>query len=191
MKKIALYGGTFDPVHLGHLNLVEEARKQVALDRVIFVPCWQSPFKSATVASGEQRYTMLKLAIEERKFEQWAEVSDFEIQRPKPSYSWQTARHYHESDPTTKWHWILGTDQWNQIDQWAEPEILAELLDFIVVTRDGDQVIKRDGWNYTKVTFEHPASASAIREDLSSYTDWLPGAIVDYIDAQNLYTGIS
>ena len=191
MKRYAIFGGTFDPVHLGHLKLAETAKDAVKLDRVIFVPCWKSPFKSRTVATGEQRLEMLNLAIEELEFQDWAEVSDYEINRPEPSYSWQTTEafrdQFYADEESIEWHWIMGTDQWDQLEEWAEPEKLRELLEFIVVTRDGDEVTPKDDWKFQAINFDHPASATKIRENRNRYQDWLPESVVKYCEKNLIY----
>lgn len=129
---------------------------------------------------------MLAIALEETDAE-WAELSPYEIARPEPSYSWQTATHYAEKMPDIDWHWIVGTDQWQQIDQWAEPEKLRELLHFIVVTRDGSGVIERDGWRHTEVEFSHPASSTKIRADLHNRREWLTPGVFEYCEKNGLY----
>jgi nicotinate-nucleotide adenylyltransferase len=149
--------------------------ERLVLDGVIFMPCAASPFKSGTVASGPERLGMLEAAIRETGSE-WATVSDFELHRPAPSYSWETAAHFSTTQPGVAWHWILGTDQWEQIDRWAEPEKLRTLLHFVVFTRAGAVVRDRPGWRYTPVEFAHPASSTAIRRDPGACRDWLtPG----------------
>ena len=106
----AIFGGSFDPVHRGHLAMALAARETVGFDRMLFVPAAVSPFKKSTTASGEQRRTMIEIALAESGFA-WAKVSDCELNRPGPSYSWQTASFFREEDPSTDWYWILGTDQ--------------------------------------------------------------------------------
>ena len=174
-KKIALFGGTFDPVHNGHLDLVEKAKVECDLDRVILIPCAQSPFKtgSNTIADAEERFQMLKNAIAERGWEDWAEASRLEIDRPPPSFSWETAEHYRDFFPDAELFWILGTDQWNSIERWAEPEKLRNLLKFIVVTRNDTLVQDRPKWQEISIRFEHPASSTAIREG-GADNGWIP-----------------
>jgi nicotinate-nucleotide adenylyltransferase len=174
-SRIAIFGGSFDPVHRGHLAMAAVVHERLVLDGVIFMPCAASPFKSGTVASGPERLGMLEVAIRETGSE-WATVSDFELHRPAPSYSWETAAHFSTTQPGVAWHWILGTDQWEQIDRWAEPEKLRTLLHFVVFTRAGAVVRDRPGWRYTSVEFAHPASSTAIRRDPGACRDWLtPG----------------
>lgn len=187
-ESIALFGGTFDPVHQGHLELVSFAREQCALARVIFVPCARSPFKDHdTVADSEQRCEMLQLAIAERGWDDWASVSRFEIDREPPSYSWQTAEHFRKTLPEdTQLRWIVGGDQWEQLDHWAEPEKLRDWLNFIVVTRRGSEVQPRPDWRATFLEFDHPASATAIRAGKGD-PDWLPISIAAYCQKSGLY----
>lgn len=182
----AIFGGSFDPVHRGHLAMARLARERLHLDGLTFVPCSVSPFKKGTVATGEQRLRMLELALADSGMD-WATVSDFELNRPAPSYSWETARHFSSSYPGVEWCWILGTDQWDQIEQWARPESLRELLHFIVFSREGDAVIDRPGWRYTAIPFEHPASSTAIRADFSGHGEWLTESVREFGEAERIY----
>ncbi len=186
--RAALFGGSFDPVHRGHLAMAVAAREAADLERVVFVPAAVSPFKFGTVATGGQRREMLEIALAESGVD-WAVISDFELNRPAPSYSWETARHVSEACPGTEWHWILGTDQWEQIDRWAEPERLRQSLHFLVFTRQGQAVRERPGWRHTAVAFEHPASSSAIRTGFAEHCDWLTPGVAAYCEARGIYGG--
>ena len=189
MKKIALFGGSFDPVHLGHLDLAKLARETAGLDRVIFMPCWQSPFKnSSTVATGEQRHEMLQRSIDELDYGDWAEVSDFEITRPKRSYSWETTEYFRATHDDVEWYWIMGTDQWKELERWAEPDKLRRLLKFIVMTRNGDEVEAKEGWEHIAVPFSHPASATLIRKGIERFKEWLPDSVYRYSKENSIYT---
>ena len=182
----AVLGGSFDPVHLGHLGMARTAAEIVELERIVFMPCFVSPFKSETVANAEQRIKMLQIAIDETEMQN-AEVSTWEAEQADPSYSWETATHLSELHPEVNWHWIVGTDQWDAIDRWAEPEKLRDFLHFIVLTRDGDPVVERDGWRYTAVPFQHPASSTKIRENFADNVDWLVPGVADYCRELGLY----
>tara|TARA_R110000850_G_scaffold275678_2_gene415348 strand:+ start:550 stop:1062 length:513 start_codon:yes stop_codon:yes gene_type:complete len=162
------------------------ARKALDLDEVIFVPCYVSPFKSGTVASGRQRFEMLALSVDEAGLD-WANVSEFEIEKKGPSYSWETACYFLERDPEADWYWILGTDQWDSILDWANPECLREHLKFIVLTRDGQLVKEREGWQSTAVPFSHAASSTAIRGDLNKHHGWVTGETIQYCREHGLY----
>ena len=183
--KTALFGGTFDPVHKGHIAIASAAVVQGKLDRVIFVPCFESPHKSGVKsADARHRFAMLKLATEDLP---WAEVSDWEIQRATPSYSWQTAQHFTSED--TELFWILGADQWVALERWSKPEILKSLLTFIVFPRDGIELEPKKGFQATFLETEHPASATAIRR-LKGVSPHLAPLVSSYIQQHSLYSDV-
>ena len=183
--KIALFGGTFDPIHNGHLALAEQARQLTQAKRVLFIPCRQSPHKSeAPAASVEQRCEMIEQTLEPLD---WAELSRVEIERDSPSFSWQTTEHFAAQYPEAELYWILGTDQWSKIDTWAKPDKLRQQLTFVIAMRNGDSVEARPGWKYLPLTFDHPASASAIRAREHDPA-WLPKPVADHIKSQQLYS---
>ncbi|MDF1657790.1 MAG: nicotinate (nicotinamide) nucleotide adenylyltransferase [Verrucomicrobiales bacterium] len=185
-KRSAIFGGSFDPVHLGHLGMMREAIEAMELDEIVVTPCFVSPFKSGTIATGPQRAEMMRMALRDEGLE-IAQISTFEIDRNQPSYSWETATHFNSAFPETEWYWILGTDQWNAFDRWAEPEKLRELLRFIILTRNEDPVMERSDWNYEKVLYSHPASSSAIRENFESHTSWMTPSVIAFCREEGLY----
>jgi nicotinate-nucleotide adenylyltransferase len=144
MKKhprLGIYGGTFDPVHLGHLLLARDALEQCRLDAVMFVPCAQSPLKTrGALAPDARRLSMLKLALRgEPRF--W--LSRCELDRPAPSYSIDTAREIQAAFPHAHLFWLLGQDQWTQLDQWRSAEELRRLVRFIRLPRaDGSAPLR-------------------------------------------------
>lgn len=185
-KRHAIFGGSFDPIHLGHLALAERVAEAAGLERVVFVPAFRSPFKSSTAATARQRCEMVARALDEAGWD-WAELSDFEVRREGPSYSWETARHFARESPRVDWHWILGADQWDQIEDWAEPEVLRKALRFLVVARGGQEIREREEWRSQLVPFDHPASSSAIREDIEEHADWLSPAVRKFCEEEGLY----
>jgi nicotinate-nucleotide adenylyltransferase len=185
-ESVAILGGSFDPVHQGHLGMAATVIEHTGVDRIIFVPCFVSPFKSGTVASPEQRADMLELAINDSGWD-WASVSRFEIERPEPSYSWETAEHFTRAMPEADLHWIVGTDQWEQLERWAEPEKLRTLLKFIVLTRGKAEVKARSGWRHETLPFEHAASSTKIREQCAEHVEWLTLSVLDYCREHSLY----
>lgn len=165
--RLALFGGTFDPVHDGHLAIASEAKRAAGLDQILFLPARQSPHKSGRRlhATDDQRLEMLRLATREMD---WAEVSDWEIRQPPPSYSWRTALHFRAIYPECSLYWILGADQWAVIEEWAEPESLRSTLEFIVFPRPPlPTPLPRPGWRARFLNTVHPASATDIRAELS------------------------
>jgi nicotinate-nucleotide adenylyltransferase len=186
-RKIALFGGTFDPVHLGHVHLAEIARDMLGLDEVRFLPCRISPHKQDTKpASADDRLEMLRRATAGLP---WAVVDDFELRRDGPSYSWQTAEAMAERFPEARLFWIMGGDQWDALLKWKYPERLAAHVEFIVFTRAG-RLNPRDGFVLHALEGGHPASATTIREDFArgeTNHPWLAPAVSSWIDERSLY----
>ena len=186
-RKIALFGGTFDPVHLGHVYLADLARKALALDEVRFLPCRISPHKTGRVcAPADGRLEMLRLATEGLA---WAVVDDCETRRDGPSYSYQTAEALSVQFPGARLFWIMGMDQWEALPDWAEPRRLADIVEFIVFAR-GNTPAPRDGYRLHLVEGEHPASSSTIRYAIASGEmehPWLAPNVARWIREHGLY----
>ena len=134
-RRIGLFGGTFNPVHWGHLRSAEEIREQFGLSRVIFIPVHVPPHKKATVISSEHRFAMVQKAIRGNRF---FRVSDIELQRPGKSYSIDTIRHFHGlSRGQEEIYFILGTDAFREIPAWKDYPSFFSACNFIVMTRPG------------------------------------------------------
>lgn len=189
-RKIALFGGTFDPVHLGHVHLASTAQTALALDEVRFLPCWRSPHKPGTrPTAATDRLAMLRLATASLP---WAVVDDFEIRREEVTFSHETAAAMRAAWPAARLFWLMGGDQWQALPQWRHPERLAACVEFIVLARDGEQPLIREGLVLHVVPGAHPASATAIREAFQhggTTHPWLAPAVAEWIVAQGLYRG--
>ncbi|MFM7751994.1 MAG: nicotinate-nucleotide adenylyltransferase [Opitutaceae bacterium] len=133
--KIGLLGGSFDPVHFGHLLAAQDAYEQHRLDRLIFVPAAQAPLKPNDVqSSATDRLAMLRSAIEwDRRFE----ISDVELLRGGVSYTIDSARHFRALYPHDELYWIIGGDQLPKLHLWREIGELAKLVEFIFLERPG------------------------------------------------------
>ncbi len=133
--KIGLLGGSFDPVHFGHLLAAQDAYEQHHLDRLIFVPAAQAPLKPNDVqSSATDRLAMLSSAIEwDRRFE----ISDVELLRGGVSYTIDSARHFRALYPHDQLYWIIGGDQLPKLHLWREIGELAKLVEFIFLERPG------------------------------------------------------
>ena len=186
--RIALFGGSFDPVHRGHLFIAEQAVEKLHLDWVIFLPCWRSPHKGGKeISDSNDRVAMLKLALDGIE---WAEVSCWEVEREEPSYSWKTARHFTDELDGAKLFWILGTDQWEVIETWARPEILAELVTFIVFPRGGVPEDKA-GFAMLPVEASFDASSTEIRRRVragEAIEDLVVPEVESYLREHHLYS---
>lgn len=186
-RKIGLFGGTFDPVHRGHIHLAEAARAQLDLDEVRFLPCRISPHKlGSRPTSAADRLQMLRLATAGLP---WAVVDDFETLREGPSFSYQTAEAMARAFPASRLFWIMGTDQWNALESWTEPGKLAACVEFAVFSR-GERPMEREGYRVHALEGSHPASATAIRDAMArGETDhpWLTSEVSRWIREHRIY----
>src|SRR5476649_132850 len=123
--KIGLYGGSFDPVHLGHLFVAQAAVEELGLDRLFFIPAAQSPFKPENQpAPTAIRLRLLRLALAGKTN---CEVDDQEIRRGGVSYSIETLRDYAKCFPTAELFYLIGTDNVAKLNEWREASELARL----------------------------------------------------------------
>jgi len=131
--KLGLYGGTFDPVHLGHLLVSQAAREELGLDRLFFVPAAQSPFKpDRQPTAAEMRLRLLRLALAGQT---WCEIDDQEIRRGGVSYTIDTVRDYGARFAGARLFYLIGADHVPQLPKWREAEELARRVEFVVIPR--------------------------------------------------------
>jgi len=159
--RIGLFGGSFDPFHLGHFLVAQAAQERFRLHRVVFLPCAHSPLKKARpVADNPSRLAMPKTGL---KGTAWAEVSDWEIRRKGLSYTVETVRAMQARSPGHSWFWIMGSDQWELLPSWKEPEELRRRLCFLVFPRP-DRPRMRKKIRMREIPLRFDISATAIRE---------------------------
>lgn len=193
-KRIGIIGGSFDPIHNGHLIIALDACEQFELDRALFVPAYQAPLKSKTPsASAKDRMAMVKLAAEgQPKFA----VSDVDYRSEETSYSVRTAEALAAENPEAKLFWILGADQIAQLHLWRDIEKLAKLVSFIAFERPGSSsVVSKELPPAVEIlrgkSRQLDISSTEIRERLKSGREakyFLPANVFDHIKAQNLYS---
>jgi nicotinate-nucleotide adenylyltransferase len=136
VRKIGIFGGSFNPVHLGHLLVAQAAREELLLDRLFFIPAAQSPFKpEAPPASAEDRLRLLRLALAGQPH---CAVDDQEIRRGGVSYSILTVRDYARRFPDAAIFYLIGADHASLLPQWREAPELAQLASFVVIPRPGE-----------------------------------------------------
>ena len=134
--KIGLYGGSFDPVHLGHLLVAQAAREELGLDRLFFIPAAQSPFKpDQKLASAADRLRLLRLALAGKA---WCEIDEQELHRGGVSYTIDTVRDYAKRFGNAQLFYLIGADHVAKLPSWREAQELALLAEFIVVPRPGE-----------------------------------------------------
>jgi nicotinate-nucleotide adenylyltransferase len=212
--RIGLFGGSFNPVHTGHLRAAEEIREHFSLDKVVFIPAHISPHKpAATRDSARHRLAMLERAIKRnRHFTVW----DVEFNRPGMSYSIETLRYFREAFPEAAApFFIMGIDTFMEIESWKNYRDLFALCNFIVMTRPGYTLPAADrlipphlagafSFHQDERRYGHASGCSVFIADIPglaissqdirrrtaegrSITYLVPDAVEDYIREQNLY----
>ena len=133
--KIGFLGGSFDPVHFGHLIAAQDVYEQHRMDRLFLVPAAQAPLKpQETQSSAADRLAMLRAAVE---WDSRFEISDNELRKGGTSYTIDSVRHFREQFPNDDLYWIIGGDQLPKMHLWKDIEILATLIKFIFLERPG------------------------------------------------------
>ena len=136
--KIGIFGGSFDPVHLGHLILAEQCREKAGLDEVWIVPAATSPLKpDGPIAKSRQRVEMLQLATAGHDN---MHVSSIEIERGETSFTIDTLRTIHQERPQDALFLLLGSDSLTTFDKWKEPEAICEIATPLIVARRGFEI---------------------------------------------------
>lgn len=190
--RLGLLGGTFDPFHLGHLLVAEDVRRQLRLDRVVFLPACRPPHRPRPVAAYEQRREMTRLATEGIP---GFELLSLEEGRPGPSYTVDTLAGLRAVYPSASLHFLLGADQYRDVSTWHRPELLTRLARLVVMTRPG---LKRParfrGHDPARVRFcaviPVAISAAMVRARLASGLSvryMLPLAVHEFVARYRLY----
>ena len=186
MLRLGLYGGSFDPIHHGHLILARQALEDLSLDRIIFIPAAESPFKlNHSSASAADRFAMVQLAVEgEPAFL----VDPLEIDRQAPSYTIDTARAYHAQHPGDRLFFLVGEDHVAALPKWNEFEELGRLVQFAILSRS-DQPLKV---GYPVVRRRFDLSSTEIRNRVANdlpISYLVPEKVLRYIQKRELYRG--
>ena len=151
---IALYGGSFDPIHIGHLITATNAVETYNLDKVIFIPSHITPLKDRDLeASDTDRFEMIQRSI---KNNPKLIVSDYEINNDGVSYSYNTVKYFKDNYRDEKIYFIIGTDRAKDLKKWYNIEELSKLVTFIFVARDGEKledIVGKDGF-YKGIDYE-------------------------------------
>lgn len=189
MRRIGIFGGTFDPPHIAHLRIAEEAREQMQLDAVFFVPNKQPVHREPAVADAEDRYAMLVLATASNPA---FRVSRNELDRPTPSYSVETVREFRKRYPNSELFFIVGADEVADLGSWKDIDALMSMCQFIAAPR-GSSV--GDSLPPGVIALEMaplPMSATEIRRRVAegrSVRYQVPDAVLQYIQNRGLYKG--
>lgn len=190
MQRIGLYGGSFDPIHTGHVLVGQAALEELQLDRLIFIPAARSPFKpEQQPAPDELRLAMVRLALASRAY---CEVDDIEMQRGGTSFTVDTVRYCLQRFSGAKLFYLIGADNVPGLPKWREAEALAGLVEFVVIPRPGDAPVPLPApfqGQYLR-GFPFGVSASQIRSRVKAgqpIEPLVPAAVAEFIRNNRLY----
>lgn len=199
MKKTGIMGGTFNPIHNGHLTLARKAREQFTLDEVLFMPCGEPYMKAAQkVESGRIRADMTALAIQD---EPYFSLSTIELEHHGNTYTYETLEHLRRENPDTEYYFIIGADNLFQIAHWAFPERIFANCHVLAAVRDDKTVVDmKDQIRHLQQTYRASIyllqtecmdiSSSAIRRKIAegeSIEKYVPASVRSYIMEKGLY----
>ena len=198
MESIAIFGGTFNPIHNGHINLSIQIKKELLIDRIIVMPTKIPPHKRIDeLASDTDRLKMCRLAIQGLE---GFEVSDYEINKGDVSYSVNTIRYFKDQYPEAKLYFIMGSDMFLSIKTWYCFEEILSLATIITASRQKGDLEKINKFVTSLKKFNakvvilsiqpYEISSSHIRNSIKSrkdFTCYLPKTVVQYISNNNLY----
>lgn len=197
MERLGIIGGTFDPIHLAHLYIAEQAKKTLKLDKIIFMPAGSQPLKiDKKVTEASLRLSMVKDAIEGKI---GFEVSDYEIKKEGISYTFETLEHFSKMDREI--YFIAGGDSLMSLGKWKGVDKIFQLCKFVVFTRPGysyESLLKHKDYFEEKYKgeiiilnlTELDISSTDIREAISLGEDinkLLPEKVIEVIKEKNLY----
>jgi len=216
MKRVAFYGGSFDPIHKGHLAIAKELTKLFALDEFVFIPAFHAPHKKdKQVSSAFHRYSMIALATND---EAKIKISTIELDAPERPFTIETQEKLKNVLNKTEIFFVIGADSWQEINTWREWENVLTATNIIVVTRPDFEItfshitdkikarivdirgkINENGLAQTVLTNDFGSkiyitdavqiniSATKIRAKVDGWQEFVPKEIVKYIEKYGLY----
>jgi nicotinate-nucleotide adenylyltransferase len=188
--RIGLFGGSFDPIHHGHLLVAQAAREELGLSQLVFIPAAQSPFKpDARPTVPNERMRLLRLGLAGKD---WCEIDLQEIERGGVSYTIETVRNYAQRFPEAELFYLTGADHVPQLLKWREASELARLARFVAIPRPGEPDVPFPApfRGQTLHGFPFAVSSSQIRARVKEGLpiDYLtPAAVVEAIRNYRLY----
>ena len=193
-KSIALFGGSFDPIHNGHLFVIEELLSSARFEKFIVIPAG-NPWQKSVAASADHRLAMVEIALKDcmSKYRE-LEISRFEIDDLRPSYAVQSINYFTMQNPGANLVWIIGSDAFAKIDEWKEIEQVAKSVKFLVITRPGEKLESAKAAK--SITFSQieinalDISSTKVRNLIKAsepFDSLVPAGVAAYIKSQGIY----
>jgi len=190
MAKLGFLGGSFDPVHFGHVLGALAAAKEQGLDRVFLVPAARAPLKPVEDSTAADRLGMLQAILPDYP---GLEISDHELSREGESYTIDTLRHFRKAYPADKLYWIIGSDQLAKLPLWKEASNLGQFAEFICLDRPGygDPAPEMDSLRIHRMAGPRlPLSSTQVRDRIrrgQAVEDLIPHKALVYVRQKGLY----
>ncbi|MBE6876600.1 MAG: nicotinate (nicotinamide) nucleotide adenylyltransferase [Ruminococcus sp.] len=199
MRRIGLFGGSFNPPHLGHLHLAQVLHDALMLDEVLLIPAKKPPHKSdRDYAPAPGRLAMCQLMAESHD---WLNADDFELHQEQVSYTYYTAKHFTETYPEDKFFLLVGGDMLSSFTEWFRWQEILQMLSLACIAREPEEYqkllpcaenLRQTGEIYLVNAEIFTVSSTKIRDMLRKNQNcscYLPEKIVKYIRENKLYTG--
>ncbi|MGH4125896.1 MAG: nicotinate-nucleotide adenylyltransferase [Clostridium sp.] len=198
MKK-AIFGGTFDPIHIGHIHIAYEALYNLDLDKILFMPAGNPPHKrDKKITDAQIRYDLVKRAIES---EDHFEISDYEINKKENSYTYETVELFSEFQSNIEWYFLIGVDSLMELDKWKNVDRILNSCKIVVYNRTGftvEEVARQKRYieqkfNKKIIYINMPiidVSSTSIRNNIKAGREvnyLLPRGVEEIIHVHNLY----
>lgn len=193
-KSIALFGGSFDPIHSGHLYLIEELLKTSKFEKLIVIPAGD-PWQKNPMASKADRLAMVEIALNQMqsKYKE-LEISSYEIDKEGPSYAFQTLEYFASQYRGEKLIWVIGSDAFESVNTWAEVDRVIDQVEFLVINRPGgtinkDQIPTGLTWRQIEIS-ALDISSTKIRtliKEGKAFEPLLPSSVSSYIKSHRIY----
>lgn len=184
-KKVAIFGGSFDPFHTDHLNIIKSCKEKLNFDEVWIVPAFVNPFKNISSSSANQRLKMIELGIENLDY---VKINKYEISKQEKSYTYSTIQYLQSKYPNLDFEFIMGSDQLDSFENWNFFDDLIKVIKFNVFLRDEEKyntrIIKK--YNLRTFTFDNNHLSSTDIRNLINVDKQIK-KVNDYINENLLY----
>lgn len=184
ISRIGLLGGTFDPIHNGHIAIAKIAIQQLKLDKLFLIPAG-NPWQKSEFTESKHRLEMVKKVVTDLEK---VEVLEIEVSKPGPTYTYETLQELHRKYPNCEFILILGSDAVAGLNTWKEPNLVKTLARIYVVQRAGDFT---QDWHFDHIQMPPiEISSTEIREKVKnneSISELVPKSVIEYISANGLY----